>query len=98
MVDADNALLLKTLQDIRKELGEHRTLLLQSVEFGRKLERHFDDRLVGIDRRLIGIDERISGLKDDLELMIKAELMGALGNFETKIEHLLDERLGEKTE
>jgi hypothetical protein len=32
-------------------------------------------------------------LKDDLELMLKSELLGSLGNFETRIESLIESRL-----
>ena len=38
------------------------------------------------DRRL---DRRMSELKDDLEVMPKAELMGRMGHMETKIENYL---------
>lgn len=62
-------------------------------------------RLLTIDRRIAGVDERISGLdarmitlKDELEVMIRSELMGALAILKTDIEHMLDERLGAKTE
>jgi hypothetical protein len=38
----------------------------------------------------------MSDLKDDLELMIKSELMGALGSFETRMIALIDERLARR--
>jgi hypothetical protein len=30
-------------------------------------------------------------MRDDLELMLKAELMGRMGNFEVPVDHRLDE-------
>lgn len=36
------------------------------------------------------LDRRMSELRDDIELMIKAELMGRLGHFETTIEQRLE--------
>jgi hypothetical protein len=35
-------------------------------------------------------ERRVAELRDDIELMLKAELMGRLGNFETRIESRLD--------
>ena len=40
--------------------------------------------LVELGRRT---DRHLTELRDDLELMLKAELMGRLGHFETRIEH-----------
>jgi hypothetical protein len=105
--NVDNTLLEKLLRDIRKELGENTALLQQSINAHQRLERRLDgwtqaadhraaavdERIASIDVRIGGIDTRISGLKDDLELMLKSELKGALGNFETRIEHLIEERL-----
>lgn len=85
MVDVvDNTLLVSLLCDIRREQGEQRSLLLNLVEYARKL----DQRLDQVERRL---DDRIISLRDDLELMLKAELVGKLTHFETRI----DERLAE---
>ncbi len=36
-------------------------------------------------------EQRIAELRDDLELMLKSELMGRLGHFETQIKRRLDE-------
>jgi hypothetical protein len=38
-------------------------------------------------------ERNLGEVKDDLELMLKAELMGRLSNFETRIEQLIDEKL-----
>jgi hypothetical protein len=40
---------------------------------------------------LAGVAERQRMLRDDIELMLKAELMGRFANFETQMERRLDE-------
>ena len=77
-------MLVSLLRDIRREQGEQRSLLLSLVEYARKLEQRLDQ----VERRL---DDRIASVRDDLELMLKAELLGKLTHFETRI----DERLAE---
>ncbi len=76
--NVDNTLLLSVLKEIRSEQNKHRELLLQTVDYMRKMEQRLDGRIVAI--------------RDDLELMLKSELMGRLAHFETKIENLLSER------
>jgi len=63
--------------------------------------RTVDDRFRGVDDRLRSINDgigalgtRMASLREDLELMIKSELMGRLAHFETRMENLLHERLG----
>lgn len=85
----DNTLLL----EIRKEQRDQRSLLLQTSEYVRKLGQHTETRLLAIERKILNVEERMSALKDDLELMIKSELMGSLTNFETRIENLIERRL-----
>jgi predicted nucleic acid-binding Zn-ribbon protein len=63
---------------IRAENREARGLLLSLSEQLRRLDRRVDD-----------IERRIVEQRDDLELMIKAELMGRLGHFETQIDYRL---------
>ena len=77
--NVDNTLLLSVLKEIRSEQNKHRELLLQTVDYMRKMEQRLDGRIVAI--------------RDDLELMLKSELMGRLAHFETKIENLLSERI-----
>ena len=55
-----------------------------------------NSRFVAVDGRLRGIDLRIGDLKDEMQLMIKSELMGALGNFETRMMGLIEERLASR--
>ncbi len=64
---------------IRTELRDIGTVVLAVAEQGRRLERRIDH-----------VETRMAELKDDLELMIKTELMGRLGHFETQIGHRLD--------
>jgi predicted nucleic acid-binding Zn-ribbon protein len=64
---------------IRAQLRDMQTIVLAVADQGRRIER-----------RVTEIDRRFNDQRDDLELMIKAELMGRLGNFEIKIEHRLD--------
>jgi hypothetical protein len=73
----DNTLLASLLRDIRKEQTEQRTLLLSVVDHVRKMEQR--------------LDARIMGVRDDLELVLKSELLGSLTNFETRIEQRLAE-------
>jgi hypothetical protein len=87
---------LAEVKAMRGEIKVVRDLANGTFEYLRKMEqRHeqrfigIDQRIAGVDQRLVGIDQRITDLKDDLELMIKAELGGRFANFETK----LDERL-----
>ena len=39
------------------------------------------------------LDRNSHELKDDLELMLKAEIIGRLGHFETRMEQMLDDKL-----
>jgi hypothetical protein len=55
-----------------------------------------DSRFAGVDARLRGIDQRMTDLKDGLELMIKRELMTALGSFELRMIGLIEERLARR--
>jgi uncharacterized coiled-coil protein SlyX len=75
-------LVLNLLRSIRGELVEHRTLLIAVVEQGRRLER----RMGELERRMGELERRMGEQKDDIELMLKAEIMGRLGHFETRIE------------
>ena len=88
---ADNALMLEILKDLRKEVRDVRTLVLQLADRTRRLEQYQETQFVAVNQRL-------NGLKDDLELMIKSELMGRLGNFEIRMMNLIEERLAEKAD
>lgn len=110
--NVDNGLMLEILKEIRKdqleakkEQRDQRTLLLLVSERVDKLDRHVEarfhgveNRFLGIERKLLNLEERMSSLKDDLYLMVKSELMGALTNFQNKIEIYVDQRLAERSE
>jgi hypothetical protein len=67
----------QTLQEaraLRKEVADVRTLGLQTVEYARRIERRGGE-----------IERRVGEQRDDLELMIKAELSGALANMQTQL-------------
>ena len=72
-------LVLALLRDLRKDLAEQRTLLLATVDAVRRMEKRFD-----------ALETRISHARDDIELMVKSELMGRLGHFETTFDEKLD--------
>ena len=80
MTDADNALMLAILRELRAELRQHRTMLLQLVDATRRHDRRFEE-----------IETRISDTRAEIELMLKAELLGRLTHFETQ----MDERLAQ---
>ena len=69
----------RLLRDIRREMTDQRTLLLAIVDQGQRLERRMGE-----------LDRRMGEMKDDIELMLKAELMGRMGNFESRFEDRLD--------
>lgn len=77
---ADDFLLLTVLKEIRADLREHRTLLLQLVDANQRSNARFDT-----------LERRMGDLRPDLELMLKGELLGRLTHFETQIENRLDE-------
>jgi hypothetical protein len=80
--NADNALMLEILKQIQRDLSDQRRLLLNLVDYVHRMEQRSEERFIAIDRRL-------SSMKDDIELMVKAELMGRLTHFET----LMDEKI-----
>jgi hypothetical protein len=89
----------RDLGDVRRDLTDVQKLAIKTVEVLTKMEKRNEVRYAAVDRRfsvvdarLNGLDQRIGDLKDDLQLMIKSELMGALGNFETRMISLIDER------
>lgn len=77
---ADESLLLSILKEIRADIREHRTLLLQLVDANQRSNARFDI-----------IERRMGDLRPDLELMLKGELLGRRTHFETQIENRLDE-------
>ena len=78
MPHPDDFLMLSILKDIRVELRDHRTLLLQLADGLRRHDRRFND-----------MERRLGDLSAELELMVKSELMGRLTHFETQIDEKL---------
>jgi hypothetical protein len=95
---ADNTLMLEILKDIRKEQNNQRTLLLLTVDTVRRLQLFAEQKFLDVEKRFLDMEERMRAHKDDLELMLKAELLGAMTNFQTRIENYVRERLAEKAE
>ena len=76
-------LVLALLRDLRKDLAEQRTLSLTTVDAVRRMERRLDERLGALETR-------VAHVRDDIEPMVKSELMGRLGHFETMVDEKLD--------
>jgi hypothetical protein len=77
------SLMLQSLNEqrgMRREVGEQRSLLLALADQGQRL-----------DRRMGDLERRMGEMREDIELMLKAELMGRMGNFEVQVGHRLDE-------
>ncbi len=77
----DNKLLLSTLRDIRRDQRETKELLVA-------LTKHVSE----LEKRLA---RRVDDVKDDLEIMIKSELMGRLTNYEPRIDQKIEELLAQ---
>ena len=69
--DPDNVV----LRHLRDMMRDHRTLLAGLLDQGQRLERRIGE-----------LDRRMGEIKDDIELMLKAELMARMGNFESRFE------------
>jgi hypothetical protein len=76
----------RILQDIRRGLADQRTLLLLLVEQGQRHDRSIQE----VRRDMREIKRDIHEVKEDLVLMLKAELMGRMGNFESRFEARLE--------
>jgi hypothetical protein len=77
--------------EMRKEQRNQRGLLLLTADTVRKLHLY-------TEKRFLDIEQRMRAHRDDLELTLKAELLGSLTNFQTRIENYVDRRLGDRTE
>lgn len=62
---------LEELAGSRKEANEVRAILLSLVDSQRRLERRMGE-----------LSHRVEEMKDDIELMLKAEIMGRMGHYE----------------
>ena len=94
MAESDNALNIAILRELRTDLRKQLTLLLQLADAAQRHDRRFgeiDRRFGEIDRRFDEMGHRIAETRDEIELMVKSELMGRLTHFETQ----MDERLAQ---
>jgi chromosome segregation ATPase len=87
MADADDSLMLTILKELRADMRQHRTLLLQLTDAAHRHDRRFDE----VERRFGEVERRISDTRAEIELMLKAELLGQLTHFETR----MDERIAQ---
>jgi hypothetical protein len=79
MPAADDALLLSISREMRAEMRDHRTMLLQLVDASRRHERRFDE-----------LERRFGDLRGELELMLKGEMMGRISHFGAEIDEKLE--------
>ncbi len=79
----DNRLLLSMLRDIRREQRESRDLLVS-------LTQHVLARFDDLEKR---VTSRIDDLKEELQLVLKAEVLGRISHLETRLDDKLDELL-----
>ena len=69
--------------------------ILQELQKDSRDHRTLLLQLAEQNRRL---ERPLNELKDDLELMVKSELLGALTHFQNKIEIYVEQRLAEKAD
>ncbi len=87
MAEPDNSLMLTILKELRADMRQQRMLLLQLTEAAHRHDRRFDE----VERRFGEVERRISDTRAEIELMLKAELLGQLTHFETR----MDERIAQ---
>jgi hypothetical protein len=68
MPSPDDSLMLSILKEIRVELRDHRTLLLQLAEGLQRHDRRFND----LERRFNDLGRRIGDFCGELKLMVKS--------------------------
>ncbi len=83
MSDNSDNLVLTILREMRKEQADHRTLLLGVVDSLRRLEARSG-------KRMLALETRLADLREDLELMLKSEMLGSRTHFETLYEQKLE--------
>jgi hypothetical protein len=82
MAEPDNSLMMTILRELRADMRKQRTLLLQVAEAAHRHDRRFDE----IERRFGDVERRISDTRAEIELMLKAELLGSPTHFETRMD------------
>jgi hypothetical protein len=76
---------LAEMRELRRDVTNSVTLATKNLDFSRRVER----RLGELDERVTQTNRRIDEIKDDLEVMFKAEIMGQLNHFETRLSRML---------
>jgi hypothetical protein len=79
------------LQEVRKEQRDQRTLLLKTVDTVRALHLY-------TEKKFLYVEERMRAHRDDLELMLRSELLQSLTSFQSRIENYVEGRLAQKPE
>lgn len=67
--------ILNEQRELRSDVADLRRAVLQLIDKAQRHERRFDE-----------LERRIVETKDDMELMIRSELMGRMAHFETRME------------
>jgi hypothetical protein len=71
MTEPDDALMLSILKEIRADLKTQGALLVQTVDYMRKMEQRIEANMVAMERRL---DARIVAMRDDFETVIERRI------------------------
>ncbi len=106
MADETDNLVLRLLREFRAEHMQDRRLLLQVVDLLRRMEQRLETRIGAVEHnlearigaveqrlesRISAVDQRLAELRDDLEILLKSEIMGSQTNFEIKFDQRLQE-------
>lgn len=89
----DNKLLLSTLREIRRDQRETKELLIVLTKYLAEVEKRLTKRMEDVSKRIDETNKRFDEVKDDLEIVLKSELMGRLTHFETRIDEKIEELL-----
>jgi hypothetical protein len=82
MAEPDNSLMMAILRELRADMRQQTSLLLQVAEATHRHDRRFDE----IERRFGDVERRISDTRAEIELMLKAELLGTPTHFEMRMD------------
>ena len=88
---------LAEMRELRRDVSNSVTLATKNLDFSRRIERRLgelEERVTQtghqLDERITQTGRRIDELKDDLEVMFKAEIMGQINYFETRLNRSLE--------
>jgi len=77
--------------------SEAENLTHQMLKTIRREQEEHRTLLLGVIDQGRRLERRMSEMRDDLELMIKSELMGRLTHFETRMDEKLEQAFEQKT-